>query len=183
MSPDMPQQSIPIIIKSGGGGGGEIDQAKTPIDINANSIFKVTEEYNSQPTDWLKSDSHFTVSYVESIAIGENGKNMQFCQTSRMSHPLTFAFKDAKGKAIFTIVETADDKNFSLQFSVDYPDCYFQVSDTSKTASKGFWSDSIFSMSGMNIHIIEVIDSNNIPVCQLLRFDNAEIFLNLEPPV
>ncbi|MEP6901002.1 MAG: hypothetical protein ABJA66_04585 [Actinomycetota bacterium] len=175
MSTLNPRQGIPVIIK----GGSKSGILAKPIEIQANSDFQVTEEFHSQANNWIQSGSDFAISYVESIMIGEMGANLQFCQTSSMAHPLTYAFKDAKGANIFTITEVAGGGNYSLQISVDLPDNYFQITDTSE--SKSGWTVSLFGTTDAEVYAVEVIDSNNVPVSRLVRMDEADIYLNLEP--
>ncbi len=171
------QQGIPIIIK----GGSKKGIVATAIEIQANSNFQVTEEFQSQANDWIQSDSGFSISYVESIMVGEMGNNLQFCQTSAMAHPLTYKFKDDKGANIFTITEVAGGGNYSLQISVDLPNNYFQITETSE--SKSGWTVSLFDTTDPEVYAVEVTDANNVPVSRLVRMDEADIYLNLEPPV
>lgn len=172
------EQSVPIIIK--GGRSGLVAQA---IEIEANSVFQITEQFQSQPEEWIQSDSDFAVSYIESIAVGEmGGGGLQFCQTSSMAHPLTYAFKDAKKNNIFTIQEIADGNNYKLQISVDLTNDYFQVTEEDKAVSNG-WTASAFNTTNAMVYEVEVTDANNIPVCQLLRANEENIILNLEPSV
>ena len=178
MSENNLQQGIPVIIK-GGSKSGSLPRA---IEIQANSVFSITEQFQSQPNDWTQSDSDYSVSYVESITVGELGGNLQFCQTSTMAHPLTFNFKDSEGKNIFTIQEVADGFNYLLQISVDLTDDYFQVTDQSNSPNET-WTASTFNTTDSEVAIVEVINANNVPVCQLLRTDVEDIILNIEPPV
>jgi len=170
-------QSIPIIIK--GGRSGIIAQT---IEIQANSIFQVTQEFQSQPEEWTASNSYFSVSYIESIDIGEIGGDLQFCQTSSMAHPLTYTFKDSNKNNIFTIQEVADSNNYALQITVDLAGEYFQVTDSDKSVSNS-WTVSTFSTTNAVVGVVEITDANDVPVCQLLRTNEEDIFLNLEPPV
>ena len=177
MSTQKVQQTVPVIIK--GGKSGIIAKA---IEIQANSIFQVTQQFQSQPEEWIESNSYFTVSYIESIDIGEMGGNLQFCQTSTMAHPLTYAFKDSNKNNIFTITEVADGNNYSLQITVDSAGEYFQITDSDKAVSNS-WTVSTFSTTNTIVAEVEVTDANNIPVCQMLRTNEEDIFLNLEPSV
>lgn len=177
MSTRKVQQTVPVIIK--GGRSGIIAKA---IEIQANSVFQITEQFQSQTEEWIQSASDFTVSYIESIDIGEMGGDLQFCQTSSMAHPLTYAFKDSAKNNIFTIQEVADGSNYSLQISVDLTDAYFQVTEEDKSVSNG-WTVSTFNTMNAIVAEVEVTDANNIPVCQLLRTEEEDIFLNLEPSV
>jgi hypothetical protein len=177
MSTFMPQQSIPIIIK----GGTKSGILAKPIEIQANSVFEVTEQFQSEPNEWIQSDSAFTVSYIESLMIGEMGAGLQFCQTSSMAHPLTYEFKDSESSNIFTIKEVAAGSNYSLQISVDLSGDYFQITQSSK--SDGNWSVSTFNTTNTEVYAVEVVDANNIPVCRLLRANEEDIYLNLEPAV
>lgn len=88
----MPEQSTPIIIKGGS------KKSSIPIRLEPNSTFEVTQSYQSQPNDWVQSGSDFSVSYIESLNIGSLSNNPQYCQTSSMAHPLTYAFKDDEDK-------------------------------------------------------------------------------------
>lgn len=166
-------QGMPIIIK--GGKSGIITQA---IEIQGNGIFQITQPFQLQQEEWIQSDSDFTVSYVESINVGEMGGNLQFCQTSPMAHPLTYFFKDSNKNNIFTIKEVLDGSDYSLQITVDLPNEYFQITDGGKS---GEWTVSTFSTTNSMVGIVEVKDANNIPVCQLIRANEEDIFLNLEP--
>jgi hypothetical protein len=179
MSTFMPQQSIPIIIK----GGSKSGILAKPIEIQANSTFEVTEQFQSQPNEWIQSDSAFAVSYVESLTIGEMGAGLQFCQTSSMAHPLTYEFKDSESGNIFTIKEVAaaGGSNYSLQISVDLASDYFQITQSSKT--DGNWTVSAFNTTNAEVYAVEVVDANNVPVCRLLRANEEDIYLNLEPAV
>lgn len=178
MSSGLPQQSVPIIIKGGN------KKSSIPIRINANSTFQITEEFQSQSSDWIESASDFSVSYIESLNIGSLSGNPQFCQTSSMAHPLKYAFKDDVDKDIFTIVEVADGNNYKLQISVGYSGSYFQVEQTSEATINGEWTDSVFnSATETEVVAVEVTDSNDVPVCRISRADDSDIFLNLEPPV
>ncbi len=177
MSTRKVQQTVPVIIR--GGKSGIIAKA---IEIEANSLFHVTQQFQSQPEEWIQSDSDFTVSYIESIDIGEMGGDLQFCQTSSMAHPLTYAFKDSAKNNIFTIQEIADGNNYSLQITVDLTNEYFQITQEEKSVSGG-WTVSTFSTTNAIVAEVEVTDANNIPVCQLLRTEEEDIFLNLEPSV
>jgi hypothetical protein len=179
MSTYMPEQSIPIIIK-GGSKSGILAKA---IEIHANSVFAVTEQFHAQPSEWIQSDSDFAVSYVESVMVGEMGAGLQFCQTSTMAHPLTYEFKDSDNKNIFTIREVAGgESNYTLQVAVDLPDDYFQITETSKSEA-GNWTVSTFNTTDAEVYAVEVVDANKIPVCRLLRTNEADIYLNLEPAV
>jgi len=171
------EQTTPVIIK--GGRSGLIAQA---IEIQANSVFQITEQFQSQQEEWIQSDSDFTVSYIESIVVGEMGGSLQFCQTSSMAHPLTFAFKDSAKNNIFTFQEIADGNNYKLQISVDMTNDYFQVTEEDKAVSNG-WTASTFNTTNPTVYEVEVTDANNIPVCQLIRTNEEDIFLNLEPSV
>jgi hypothetical protein len=181
MSSDIPEQSVPIIIKGG------TKKTSTPIRINAYSPFHITESIKTESIksvseDWTQSDSDFSVSYVESVVLGSN---QQFCQTSSMSHPLTFTFKDSDNNTIFTVTEVAAaGTNYDLHISVEYSGGFFQVEETSESADSNDWSESVFDPSDAEIHLVEVTDSSHIPVCQLVRTDDeSDFFLNLEPPV
>ena len=176
MSTDKVQQTTPIIIK----GGSKSGILAKPIEIHANSIFQVTEQFQSQPSEWIQSDSDFVISYIESVVVGELGAGLQFCQTSSMVHPLTYEFKDSDNSNIFTISETAGNGNYSLQISVDLPDDYFQITEASKSATEA-WTISTFNTMNTEVYAVEVIDANNIPVCRLLRANEEDIYLNLEP--
>jgi len=179
MSTFMPQQSIPIIIK----GGSKSGIIAKPIEIQANSVFEVTEQFQSQPNEWIQSDSGFVISYVESLVIGEMGAGLQFCQTSSMAHPLTYEFKDSESNNIFTIREVAGGgNNYSLQISVDLPDDYFQITQAPKSDEEN-WTVSAFDTTNTEVYAVEVVDANSIPVCRLLRASEEDIYLNLEPAV
>jgi hypothetical protein len=185
MSSNLPQQSTPIIIKGGS------KKASTPIRINAYSTFQITEEFQSESDEWIQSESDFSISYIEAIEVGEPGGNLQFCQTSSMSHPLTFMFKDSNNTTIFTVTEVADGSNYDLHIAVQYSGGFFQVEQTSEQVgqtseleSGSDWSESVFDPSDAEIYLVEVTDSNNVPVCQIIRpTEESDIFLNLEPPV
>ena len=180
MSSALPRQSVPIIIK-----GGRIHDYR-PIEINSISYFRVTQEFQSQSEDWVESSSNFELSYVESLNLVSPTGDAQFCQTSTMSHPLTFAFKDSQNKNIFIISEVADSGNYTLSINVQYSNSYFQIAQQSaeNVTTEEYWNNSIFT-SGMGAEVakIEVTDSGGTPVCQLLRTNDEEITLSLEPPV
>lgn len=178
MSSDLPQQSVPIIIKGGS------KKSLTPIRITAYSQFQITESFQSESDDWIQSDSDFSVSYIESFEVGEIGGNLQFCQTAPMSHPLTFTFKDSDNNNIFTVTEVADGSNYGLHIAVQYSGGFFQVEQTSELAGGINWSESVFDPPDAEVYLVEVTDSSNTPVCQIIRpTDDSDIFLNLEPPV
>lgn len=182
MSSDLPRQSVPIIIK-----GGNIYDTK-PIEINSISYFQVTQEFQSQAEDWLTSSSDFELSYVESINLVSPTGDAQFCQTSTMLHPLTFAFKDDQDKNIFIISEVAvANNNFTLSIDVQYSSSYFHITEQSSedtVTTQEFWNDCVFvSGTGVEVAKIEVTDSNGTPVCQFLRSNDEEITLSVEPPV
>jgi len=149
MSTDMPQQGMPIIIK----GGSKSGILAKPIEIQAGGIFQVTEQFQSQPDDWIQSDSDFTVSYIESLMVGEMGADLQFCQTSSMAHPLTYIFKDAENNNIFTISEVADGGNYSLQISVDLAGDYFQVTEAGKSGSE--WTISTLNSADPEVAAVQ----------------------------
>ena len=174
MSTYLPQEITPIIIKGGKGG-----ILATRIKIEANSVFVVTQQ--SQPLEWTQSDSNYTVSYIESLVVGEMGVGeQQFCQTATMAHPLTYTFMDAEKNPIFTVQEIADGGNFKLQITVDAAGDYFEVTQDSKAAPDA-WTESTFSSTDAVVYMIEVKDSTNTPVCQLVRSEEEDIFLDLEP--
>ncbi|MBS1794648.1 MAG: hypothetical protein JSS81_12385 [Acidobacteria bacterium] len=176
MSKGTDQQSVPIIIK----GGSKRGIIATAIEIQANSVFQVTESFQQQQSDWIQSDSEFSISYVESVAIGDMGPEMQFCQTSAMAHPLTYEFKDDQGSNIFTIREMAGNDGYYLQISVDSKDDYFQIT---KDSGNEAWTVSLFDTTAAEIYAVEVTDANSVPVCRMLRANEEDIFLNLEPAV
>jgi hypothetical protein len=99
-----------------------------------------------------------------------------------MAHPLTFNFKDSQGKKIFTIHEISNGVNYVLQISVDVTDDYFQITGQSNSSGES-WTASTFNTTESEVGMIEVLDNNNVPVCQLMRTDEEDIILNLEPPV
>ena len=176
MSSDMPQQSMPVIIKGGN------KKTSSPIQINSLSLFQITQEFQSQSGGWLQSSSEFELSYVESVNLVSLTGDAQFCQTSTMSHPLTYAFKDDQEKNIFIISEVADGNNYTLSIDVQYPNSYFQ----SEGVTNGdCWTESIFNSGLLEAEVaqIEVTDSSGTPVCQLLRSNDEEITLAVEPPV
>lgn len=180
MSSDLPQQSLPIIIK----GGNKLTSNR--IQFNSLSLFQVTQNFQSQSDEWLQSSSVFDLSYIESLNLVSPTGDAQFCQTSRMSHPLTYAFKDDQGDNIFVITEVADNNNsFTLSVDVQYPDSYFKiVPQSSEAAPTGNdWTESVFySQSETEVAQIEVIDKHGIPVCQFMRSQDEEITLPVEPP-
>jgi hypothetical protein len=176
MSTDMPQQASPIIIK-GGSKSGIIAKA---IEIWASGDFQITQQFQSQPDEWIESASDFSVSYVESVVVGEMGTNQQYCQTSLMTHPLTYAFKDSNNNDIFTVQEVVADKGYTLQISVDSTNDYFQVDGSSPIPSEK-WTNSTFNTTNTEVYAVEVKDANNVPVCRLLRANGEDIYLNLEP--
>lgn len=181
MSSDLPQQSVPIIIKGGN------KKTSSRIQINSLSLFQITQEFQSQADEWLQSSSDFELSYVESLNLVSLTGDAQFCQTSTMSHPLTYAFKDDQDKNIFIISEVADGNNYKLSISVQYPNSYFQIAQQSSegmTNGNG-WTESIFNSGSLDAEVvkIEVTDSTGTPVCQLLRSTDEEITLSVEPPV
>ncbi len=170
------EEVTPIIIKGGN------KKSSIPISIEPNGTFNVTESYQSQSNDWLKSDSDFAIRYIESLVVGQDGNSQQFCQTSTMAHPLTYAFKDDQDKNIFLLTEVADGNNFKLEISVQYPNSYFQISQSAPGA--GNWTESVFNSSlDAEIATVEVTDANNMPVCQLSRNGDNDIFIDTEPPV
>lgn len=172
----MPEQSTPIIIKGGN------KKSSIPIRLEPNSTFEVTQSYQSQPNDWVQSGSDFSVSYIESLNIGSLSNNPQYCQTSSMAHPLTYAFKDDEDKNIFIITEVADGNNYTLEISVQYPNSYFQI--TEAASGTGKWLESDFNSSlDAEVAAVEVTDADNVPVCRISRTDDSEIIMNLEPPV
>ena len=176
MSTDLPQQSTPIIIKGGKGG-----ILATPIKFQAYSVFVVTQHLQSQPLQWTQSDSNYSVSYIESLVVGEMGVGeQQFCQTATMAHPLTYTFMDAEKNPIFTVQEIADSGNFKLQITVDAAGDYFEVTQESKAVPDA-WTESTFSSTDAVVYMVEVKDSTNTPVCQLVRGEEEDIFLDLEP--
>ncbi len=178
MSENNVQQGIPVIIK-GGSKSGILAKA---IEIQANSVFSVTQQFQSQPDEWVQSDSDYSISYVESVMVGELGGSLQFCQTSTMAHPLTYEFKDSGGNNIFTIQEVANGSNYTLQISVTLANDYFQITEQPKGDEEA-WTASTFNTTDPEVYMVEVTDANNVPVCQLLRTEEEDIFLNLEPPV
>lgn len=169
MSTLNPQSGLPIIIK----GGRKSGILPKPIEIHATNNFLVTEEYQSQPNQWIQSDSDFSVTYVESLTIGPAGEDQQFCQTSSMSHPLTYLFKDNKDNNIFTLSEVANGGNYSLLVSVDVPDNCFEITQPPD------WTVSIFDTTDIEVFAVEVVDSNSVVVCRLLRTNEYDIQLNL----
>lgn len=175
MSKDLPQQSLPVIIK----GGSHKGIIATAIEIQVDGGFQVTREYQSQADNWIQSDSSFSVSYVESVMVGEMGESLQFCQTSLMTHPLTYEFADDKGAIIFTIKEFSAAGDYSLQISVVKSGDYFHITKASET--KDNWSTSLFDSTDAEVAAVEVKDANNVPVCRLLRAKEENIYLNLEP--
>ena len=174
MSEDLPQQSLPVIIK----GGSHRGIIATAIEIEVDGGFQVTQEFQSQADDWIQSDSDFSVSYVESVMVGEMGESLQFCQTSLMTHPLTYEFEDDKGTIIFTIKEVSAGGDYSLQISVAKSGDYFHIT---KSSEKDSWSTSLFDTTNAEVAAVEVKDANNVPVCRLLRANEENIYLNLEP--
>lgn len=179
MTAIMPQQTMPIIIKGRKTGG----FTTSPIEIEANSDFQVTEEFQSQPGNWVQSNSDFVISYVESVVVGEMGAGQQYCQTSLMTHPLRYEFKDVKNNNIFTISEIAAGGNYMLQIAVAVPDDYFEITATATAAvqSNAGWSASAFNTEDADILAVEVVNASNIPVCRILVPAEANIYLNLEP--
>jgi len=181
MSSDLPQQSLPIIVKGGN------KKTSSRIQINSLSLFQITQEFQSQSSEWRQSSSEFKLSYVESLNLVSLTGNAQFCQTSTMSHPLTYAFKDDQDKNIFIISEVADNNNYKLSIDVQYPNSYFQiVQQSSEDATSGnCWTESIFNSGLLEAEVakIEVTDSSGTPVCQLLRSSDEKITLSIEPPV
>lgn len=177
MSAKLPEEITPIIIKGGS------KKSSTPIRINANSTFQITESFQSESDDWIQSESDFSVSYIESVVFGELGGSQQFCQTSSMLHPLKFTFKDSDNNTIFTVTEiAASGADFDLHISVEYSGGFFQVEQTSQLAGGTDWSESVFDPSDAEIYLVEVTDRNNTPVSQLIRTDDeSDIFLDLEP--
>jgi hypothetical protein len=176
MTNDLPQQATPIIIKGGTRG---VIAAKA-IEIEANGLFLIIEQFQSSPNEWTQSNSEFNVSYIESVVVGDMGNDQQFCQTSTMAHPLTYAFNDTDGSTIFTVREVAAAKGFMLQITVDSTDDYFQV-DSQSVTPPDTWSTSTFNTTDAEVYSIEVADANNVPVCRLLRANGENIYLNLEP--
>lgn len=170
MSTDKAQQGVPIIIKGG------TKKSSIPIRITAYDEFHITESIQSGSNDWIESKSDDPISYIESVVLGDN---QQFCQTSTMKHPITLTFKDSDSNHLFKIteVEVSGTSNFNLSISVEYPGSFFQADGSS-------WSESDFDPSDMEIHLVEVTDVNNTPVCQLVREkgDDSDFILNLEPP-
>lgn len=181
MSSDLPQQSLPVIIKGGN------KKTSSLIQINSLSLFEVTQSVQSQSGGWLQSSSVFELSYIESLNLVSPTGDAQFCQTSTMSHPLTYAFKDDQEKNIFIISEVADNGNYTLSIDVQYPNSYFQIAQhSSEGAANGAdWTESIFNSGLLEAEVakIEVTDSSGIPVCQFLRSGVEEISLSIEPPV
>jgi hypothetical protein len=176
MSIQKVQQVTPVIIK----GGSRSGIVPTPIQIRANSVFQVTEEYDSKPSEWIQSASEFSVSYIESVVIGDMGAGQQFCQTSTMTHPLTYQFKDSEGNKIFTINEVTNSNGYGIQISVDLSEYYFDI--TEEAGSNGeSWSISTLNSSDPLVYSVEVVNAGSIAVCRLLRADGEDIFLNLEP--
>jgi hypothetical protein len=169
MSTLNPQSGIPVIIKGGRSSG----ILPKPIEIHADDTFQVTEEFQSQPTQWIQSDSAFSVTYVESLTIGPAGEDQQFCQTSSMSHPLTYFFKDHKDNNVFTLSEVANGGNYSLLVSVDKTDNCFEITQPPN------WTVSIFDTTETEVFAVEVVDSNSVTVCRLLRTNEYDIQLNL----
>ena len=174
MSSDLPQQGIPVIIK----GGSHKGIIATAIELQVDGGFQVTQEFQSQADNWIQSDSDFSVSYVESVMVGEMGDSLQFCQTSLMTHPLTYEFQDDKGAIIFTIKEVAAAGDYSLQISVGKSGDYFHIT---KSSDPGSWSTSLFNSTDAEVAAVEVKDADNTPVCRLLRANEEDIYLNLEP--
>jgi hypothetical protein len=181
MSNYLPQQGMPIIIK----GGGKKGIVTNAIQIQTPGDFQITQPFQSQQDDWIQSDSNFSISYVESIMLGQMDENLQFCQTSLMTHPLTFEFKNKKGLNIFTIKEILDSGNYYLQITVVMEDDYFQVTEESESTgaetSNGDWSVSLFNTTDVDLYAVEVTDANDVPVCRLVRANEEDISLNLEP--
>ena len=181
MSTDMPQQASPIIIK--GGKSGILPKA---IEIWASGDFQVTQQFQSQPDEWIQSDSDFAVSYIESLVVGEMGEGQQFCETSSMAHPLTYAFNDSDGNNIFTVREVVNAKGYSIQISVNSTNDYFTITTQSEASGESatsaeMWTVSTFNTVGSMVYAVEVKDTNNVPVCRLLRANEEDIYLNLEP--
>lgn len=175
MSSDLPQQSTPIVVKTGN------KQLFIPIRINAYSEFQITEGIQTGSDDWTQSQSDFSISYVESINIGEPGGSQQFCQTSTMSHPLTFTFKDSDDNDIFTITEIASGSVFGLHIGVQFAGGFFHVEQATGKGGED-WSESVFDPSDTEISTVEVKDSNDVPVCQfVITSGESDIFLDLEP--
>jgi len=168
-------QLTPIRVKGGTKGSSLLPAT---IEIQANSVFQVTETFEEQPSDWIQSDSIFMVSYVESLGVGEPDNWEQFCQTSTMAHPLTYAFKDADNNNIFTIQEIADGDNFYLQIAVAPPDDYFQISQQPKSGDN--WTASLYNTTLTAVYAIDVSDRNDVFVCRLLRPNEEDIYLNIQ---
>lgn len=178
MSTDRVQQSTPIIIK----GGRQSSLLQRAIEIHANSVFEVTEQFHAQPQDWVQSDSGFTISYVESVVVGAMGTQQQFCQTAKMTHPLTYEFKDSSNNNIFTIseVDVNGGGNYSLHIAVSLPNDYFQITESPKSDDPN-WTVSTFDALSAEVYAVEVVDADSIPVCRLLRTGEEDIILNMEP--
>ena len=178
MSLNRVEQITPVIIK----GGRQSGILPEPIAIHANSVFEVTQQFQSQPDDWVQSNSEFTISYIESVVVGELGSGQQYCQTSTMAHPLTYEFKDSSNNNIFTVSEVAlnGGSNYSLQISVSLPNDYFQITEAPKSDDPN-WTVSTFDTLNTEVYAVEVVDANNVPVCRLLRTEGEDIFLNMEP--
>jgi len=167
------KQGLPIIIRGGSRSGGK------PISIQADGVFEITQQFQAQPNDWIESGSDFLVSYIESVMIGEMGPELQFCQTSSMSHPLRFEFKNDKDANIFTLSEIAATGGYNVRIDVQMPDEYFEITQSGNSGET--WTASDFDSEAAAIAAVEVVDSNEVPVCRLLCPDGESICLNLEP--
>lgn len=170
------QQGTPIVVR----GGNKSGIIPKPISINADGVFQVTQEFQAQPTNWVESSSEFVISYVESINVGQMGSGLQYCQTSSMSHPLRYEFKDDKSANIFTITEVPTNGGFSLKVDVLAPNDFFHITEESKEGGES-WVESAFDQPTAEVYAVEVVDSTNTPVCRLIRSSEEDIYLNLEP--
>lgn len=173
MTKPLLKQGLPIIVRGGSRTG------QKPISIEADGVFEVTQQFQAQPNDWIESGSDFLISYVESVMVGEMGPDLQFCQTSSMSHPLRFEFKNDKDANIFTLTEVAATGGYNVRIDVQMPNDFFQITSAGNSGST--WTASDFDTAATAIVAIEVVDSNEVPVCRLLCADEQNICLNLEP--
>jgi hypothetical protein len=173
-------EATPIIIK-GKACGSDI-AGMSCIDISG-QVFKVDTEYHSDSQEWVKSTTRYPTSGIDSVEIGEDGPNHQYCKAYDFKRPLTVKFKAIDDRLLFTITEEKDENgNYDVTISSD-SGTYFTITQASASSSnEDDWDESDGAFPNP-IHKIHIIDSSDDPTCcSILTNGEKLIYVNVRPP-
>lgn len=188
MSIDKLGEATPIIIKGKDCGS---DRSQLACFEISGQEFRVERKYESNPDEWIASNTSFQTGGIDSVTVGDGGPLYQYCKTTGFVRPLTVLFicRDSLGneEVLFTVTEGVADKEGDciMTIATEDPNTYFSITQTGGPEKPDTWeaSEGSFASPITKVNVRDSSSGGDQQCCSLLTLGEQVSVYCLPPSV